>query len=133
MRREGEHINILLPDVDVQVTCRLDGVGVEEHALLTADGAYLAYRHDRAYLVVCIHYGDKAGVVPDSGGDLSGGDCTRFAHGQQLYFKAAALQLFERVQDRVMLKRRGNYVLLAFFCAELRCGDERLIIRLAAA
>ena len=62
---EGQHVDVLLLDVDGQMSRRLHGVGVEQDALLPADRADLRNGLDGADLVVGVHDGDQAGVGPD--------------------------------------------------------------------
>ena len=71
---EREHINIVVDYVDGDVTHGLDGVGMEGDLCLAADGAYLPYGLNGAYLVVGIHYGDEAGIGADGRLYLVGGD-----------------------------------------------------------
>ena len=67
VRRDGEHINMLLLYVYAQMPCRLHGVSVENYAPLCAQRANLGYGLYGAYLVVGVHYRDQARVVADRG------------------------------------------------------------------
>ena len=62
---EGQHVDVLLLDIDVQVARRLHGVGVEQDALFLAHRADLRNGQDGADLVVGVHDGHQAGVGPD--------------------------------------------------------------------
>ena len=113
--------------------CCLDGIGMKGHAFFAAGSADIGYGVDGAYLVVCVHHGDEAGIASDSVCDLLCGDgavCTRL---KQLYIKALCFELFKGMQDGVMLDRGGDDVGLVPLFACGRCGDDRLIVRLAAA
>ena len=133
VRREGEHINVLRLHVDVQMSRRLHGVGVEQHALFLADRADLGDGEDRADLIVRVHDGDKAGILADGVRHLLRRDRADRTDVQKLDLKAFFFELFQRMQHRVMLKRCGNDVFFAFFRAHQRRRADRLIVRLAAA
>ena len=52
---------------------------------------------------------------------------------KQLHLKSAAAELLKRVQNRVMLKRRGNNMSVTALFADLGCRKQRLIISLTSA
>ena len=118
MRREGEHVDVLIPDVDVQMPRRLHGVGVEQDARLAADRADLRDGENRADLIVGVHDRDEAGVVADGVTHLPGGDGTGRA---------------DRQQNGVVLKGGRKNVAFSFARAEHGGGAQRLIVGLAAA
>ena len=107
-----------------QVSRRLHGVGVEQHALFPADRADLRDGQDGADLVVGVHGGDQAGVRPDGVRHLLGGDGAGGAHRQQLDLKALLLQLFQGVENGVVLKGGGDDVLFALALADAGGGDQ---------
>ena len=133
MSREGEHIDILFLDVYMDMTDSLNGIGMEDNALFFTYSPYLGDGLDAADLVVCVHNGHKASVLADSVGDLLSRDHTVFVHIEERHFKALFFELLERMQNRMMLERGGDYMLLTLSCADCRRGDERLVISLAAA
>ena len=130
---ERQHVNILGLHVNVQVARRLHRIGVEQHALLPAHRADLRDGQDGADLVVGVHDGDKAGVLPDGVSHLLSGDGAGGAHVQQLHVEALFFQLLQGVQDSVMLEGGGDDVLLALPLADTGGGDKSLIVGLAAA
>ena len=106
---------------------------MEDNALFFTYSTYLGDGLDAADLVVCVHNGHKASVLADSVGDLLSRDHAVFMHIEERHFKALFFELLERMQNRMMLERGGDYMLLALSCADSRRGNERLIICLAAA
>jgi len=64
---------------------------------------------------------------------LLGGDGADGAHRQQLDLKAFLFQLFQGVENGVMLKGGGDDVLLALALTDAGGGDQSLIVGLAAA
>ena len=60
---EREHVDVVLLHVDRDLADGLDGVGVEEDALLVAELADLGDGLDDADLVVGVHDGDEDGLV----------------------------------------------------------------------
>ena len=113
--------------------CRLHGVRVKQDAPRAADRADLGNGLDRADLVVGVHDRHKTGVVPNGVCDLLGQDDAVFTDGKQRDLKPLPLQLFECVQDRVMLERGGDDVHFSLPLAEPRGAQKRLIVGLAAA
>ena len=130
---ERQHVNILGLHVNVQVARRLHRVGVEQHALLPAHRADLRNGQNGADLVVGVHDGDKAGVLPDGVSHLLSGDGAGGTHVQQLHVEALFFQLLQGVQDGVMLEGGGDDVLPALPLADTGGGDKSLIVGLAAA
>ncbi len=55
MAGEGQHIDILLVDIDVEMTGGLHGVGMEQDTFFPADRADLRNGQDGADLVVGVH------------------------------------------------------------------------------
>ena len=104
--RKGKHVDVLLADVDGQMTGSLHRIGVEQDAALAADGADLGNRLDCADLVVCIHDRHEAGILADGISDLLGRDEAVFMNIEQRDLKALLLQPLQAVQDGMMLKRR---------------------------
>ena len=130
---EGQHVDVLLLHVDVEVASGLHGVGVEQDTLFMAHGADLGDGQDGADLVVGVHNGHQAGVGQDGVSHLLGGDGAGGAHRQQLDLKAFLFQLFQGVENGVMLKGGGDDVLLALALTDAGGGDQSLIVGLAAA
>ena len=133
MAGEGQHIDVLLIDIDVEMTGGLHGVGMEQDTFFPADRADLRNGQDGADLVVGVHGGDQAGVEADGVRYLLGGDGADGAHRQQLDLKAFLFQLFQGVENGVMLKGGGDDVLLALALTDAGGGDQSLIVGLAAA
>ena len=133
VRREGQQVDVLRLDVDGQMTGRLHGVGVEQHARLAADCANLADRQDGADLVVGVHDGNQARILADGVFHLLRRHGTDGADGEQLDGEALFFELLERVQHGVVLERGRNDVLFALAFAEARGGEDGLIVGLAAA
>ena len=86
--------------------CRLNGIRVENNALLAAYSADFGNRLNRSYLIICKHNRYKAGIGADCRFNLVCGYYTVFVNIEQSYFKALLFKLFERVQNCVMLKSR---------------------------
>ena len=131
--RKGKHVDVLLADVDGQMTGSLHRIGVEQDAALAADGADLGNRLDRADLVVCIHDRHEAGILADGVRDLLGRDEAVFMNIEQRDLKALLLQPLQAVQDGMMLKGGGDDVLFSLARAERGRRQQGLIVRLAAA
>ena len=110
---EGEHVDVLRPDINVQVSRRLHGVRVEQDSLFLAHRADLRDGQNRADLVVGVHNGHQGGVGTDGRSHLLRGNGAGGAHRQQLHLKALFFQLLQGVQHGVMLKGGGEDVLLA--------------------
>ena len=106
MRRQRQHINVLLFNIYRNVPRRLNRVRVEADSPFAAYLSYLAYRQYSAYLVVCVHHRHQTGVVTDSALHLLGSYLPAAVNVQQLYLKTLFCELFQRVQYRVVLKRR---------------------------
>ena len=109
---EGEHVDVLRPDINVQVSRRLHGVRVEQHALFMAHLADLRDGQDRADLVVGVHDGHQTGVLPDGLRHLLGGDGACGTHVQQRHLKALFFQLLQCVQHCVVFEGGGDDVSL---------------------
>ena len=133
MAGEGQHVDVLLLHVDVEVSGGLHGVGVEQDALFMAHGADLGNGQNGADLVVGVHDGHQAGVGPDGVRHLLGGDGAGGAHRQQLHLKALLLQLFQGVENGVVLEGGGDDVLFALALTDAGGGDQSLVVGLAAA
>ena len=104
------------------MTCCLHCVGMKRHAFFTADSAYIGDRIYRAYLVVGVHHGDKAGFVCYRVFDLLRGDGTVFIGIEQLNVKALCFESFKGTQNCVMLGFRGDDMQLVFLFACVGCG-----------
>ena len=133
MAGEGQHIDILLVDIDVEMTGGLHGVGMEQDTFFPADRADLRNGQDGADLVVGVHGGDQAGVGADGVRYLLGGDGADGAHRQQLDLKAFLFQLFQGVENGVVLKGGGDDVLFPLAETQPRGGEQGLVVGLAAA
>ena len=133
MAGEGQHIDVLLLHVDVQMAHGLHGVGVEQDALFMADRADLRDGQDGADFVVGVHDGHQAGVRPDGVRHLLGGDGADGANRQQFHLEALFFQLLQGVENGVVFKSGGDDVLFALALADACGGDQSLIVRLAAA
>ena len=133
MAGQAQHIDVLGLDIDGQVARRLHGVGMEQHALLPAHGADLLNGQDTADLVVGVHHRHQTGVLPDGVRHLLSGDHAVFMNRQQLHLKTLLLQLFQGVENGVMLESRGNNVHLPLAAADGGGGQQCLVVGLAAA
>ena len=133
VRGNGEHVDVLRFYVDGDMARRLHRVRVEDNALFAADRADLRDGLDGTDLVIGVHDRHKAGVLADGAAHLLGRDDAVFVDVQQRDLVAVFLKLLERMQYRVMLKRRGNDVFFALLRADGRRGENGLVVRLAAA
>ena len=111
---------------------RLDGVGVEEHPRLPADPADLGDGLDGADLVVGVHHAHQAGVRPDGRPHLFRRDDAVLVNVQQRDGEALLLEAAQRVQHGVVLKGRGDDVLLTLGGAQVSHAPQGLVVRLAA-
>ena len=130
---EGEHVDVVVYDVDRNVADGLDRVGVEEDACFAADRADLTDWLDGADLVVRVHDRDQAGLGRDRFPDLLGRDQAvlvdvQIGHGEALFF-----ELLQRVEHGVVLKGRGDDVGLALLFADDRGAADGLVVGLGAA
>ena len=91
----------------------LHRVGVEQHPCLAADGADFFDGIDGADLIVGKHDRDKAGLRPDGRSDLLRVDLAFAVHRDEGDLKAFLLQPLCRVQQGVVLHRRGDEVVFA--------------------
>ena len=130
---QGQHVDVLLLHVDVQVPGGLHRVRVEQHALFVAHPADLRDGQNGADLVVGVHDGHQTGVLPDGVRHLLRRDGTGAAHVQQRDLEALFFQLLQGVQHRVVLEGGGDDVLLALALTDPRRGDDGLVVGLAAA
>ena len=73
------------------------------------------------------------GILPYRRGNLFRAYISVGMNVEKLDLKALLFELFERMDHRVMLKSRRDYVLFALFRADRRRGEKRLIVRLASA
>ena len=112
---------------------RLDCVGMEQHALLPAEGPDLPNGLDGADLIVDIHDGHQAGVLSDSGLQLLQAHQAVFVDRQIGDLKALLFQLLQRVQYRVVLDGVGNDVLLSLLRAHPGSLGDGPVIGLRAA
>ena len=119
--------------MDGQMACRLYRVRVEEHALLAADRTDLTDGLDASDLIIGIHHGNKAGILPNCVTHLLGKNDPVFVNVQKGDGKALLLQLVQGVQDGVMLEGRGDDMPFPFSCAQPCGGENGLIVGLAAA
>ena len=131
--RQREHINALLVDVYLNMTNSLNGVGVEKDLLFLAYCSYLINRLDSTYLVVCVHYGDQSCILADSLSHVLGVDETLVAYGDVCHLKALLFKVFAGMKNCMMLKHRGNDVLLASFCHHLGSSLYSPVVRFRAA
>ena len=111
---------------------RLYRVGVENDSLLPAHRANFRNRQDGADLVVGVHDGDQSGVLPDGLRHLLGGDSAQRSDWEQFHLEALALQLFQRVQNGVVFKNRGDDVPFPSPRPQRGGRADGLVIRLAA-
>ena len=133
MPGQGKHIHRQFRQVYRNMPHRLDSVSMEQHALFPADCADLRNGFDGTDLVVSKHHAHQAGVRSDSGGDLLRGDDTGFGDLQERHGKALFFQLFQRVENGVMLDHGRDNVFFALFCTGIGGRAQRLVVRLAAA
>ena len=117
----------------MQVTHRLNRIGVEGHACFLTNGADFRNGQNGADFIVGVHNRDQAGIFPDGILDLLSGDGMTLAHIQVGHFKAFLLQLGQGVQHSVVLKGGGDNVLLILPGAVVSGGTNGLVVRLAAA
>ena len=130
---QAEHIDILLLDVNVQVSRRLNRVGVEGNPRFLADGADFRDGKNGADLIVGVHGGDQAGVGADGVLHLLGGDVVSLPDVQIGDLKALLFQLRQGVEHGVVLKGGGNDVFFALLFSPAGGGDDGLVVGLAAA
>ena len=111
----------------------LNRVGMEGDLSCAAELADLLDGLNGADLVICKHDGDKRRILANGGLQILKADNAVLMDIQQSYLKALFFELFEGVQNRVVLKLCGYKVLLALECADLCHGNYGLVIRLGAA
>lgn len=70
--RHAEHIRAEILDIDLDLSDRLDGIGVEQGSLLMSNGTQFLDGKDRSDLVVSHHDGNEDGDFPDGLFSLSG-------------------------------------------------------------
>ena len=128
-----KHIDVVGNNIYRYVGYRLDGIRVEEHALFSADSAYLPYRLYRSDLVVRRHYSNEARIISDRLRDLLSGHDALLAYIQQRYIEPLFFQLRQRMKDRMVFERRRDHVHLPFFFSYCSSGEERLVVSLASA
>ena len=105
---------------------------MEGNPLLPAQRADLGNGLDGAHLIVGVHDGDQRSILPDRGGYILHLDQTLAPHTQQSDLKALPLQLFEGVEDGMVLKGGGDDVALALPGAYQRGGADGLVVGLAS-
>ena len=93
-----------------QVARRLHRVGVEEDAPFPAHRADLRDGQNGANLVISVHDAHQSRVFPDGLLHLPGGNASQCSHGEKLHLEALGLQLFQGMQNGVMLKGSGDDV-----------------------
>ena len=103
---DREEVDRYPAHVEVERADRLDGVAVERHALLAADGADLRDRLDRADLVVRVHDRDERGAVVDRIADRLRVDDPVAIHSDHIDAHVRVqLEVTRGVDHRVMLDR----------------------------
>ena len=130
---QAQHVDVLFLHMDLQMTHRLDRVGVEGNARLLAYRADLGDGQHGADLVVGVHTGDQTGVLADGVLHLLRGDVVALGNIQQRHLEAFLFQLLQRVQHCVMLKGGGDDVQLSLALTQAGSGNDGLVVRLAAA
>ena len=130
---EAQHINIVVLHMDGQVAHSLNGIGVEEDTGLLADGTDFPDGQHGADLVVGEHGGHQAGVLPQSGLDLVGGDVVGVPDIQQGDLEALFFQAVQGVQHRVVLEGGGDDVALALARTQGGGGADGHVVGLGAA
>ena len=133
MTGKREHINVLLLDIDGNMTDCLNRVGVEKHALFAAEFSDFRNRLNCSDFVVCIHYSNKAGIVRNCLFNILNTDNTvivniKVGDGEALLFKRGHC-----VENGVVFNLGGDEVLFAFFCAERRSTLDCPVVRFRAA
>ena len=106
---------------------------MEGHARFLAHSPDLGNGQNGADLVVGVHGGHQAGILPDGVLHLLGGDVVVCPHIQVGHLEAFLLQLLQGVEHRVMLKGRGDDVLLSLPFPQPGGGENGLIVGLTAA
>ncbi len=96
MGGKSEHINAVTVNVQFYVARRLNGVRVENNALFPANCADFRNGLNRAYLVVCVHNGNEAGLFVNSSADFFGRNNAVFVRRNESYFEALFSELFKR-------------------------------------
>ena len=130
---QREHIDVLLFHVDLHIADGLDRIGVEQNAVLFADGADLRNGLNGADLVVGVHDGHQSGVLTDGILYLLGGNETVLVHRQVGDLKALFFQSGTGVQNGVMLEYGGDDVLFALGRHQLGGAFDGPVVRLGAA
>ena len=133
VRRQGEHVHPQRLHVHGDVPHGLDGVGVEEHALFMAELGDLPDGLNGADFVVHHHHAHQGGVVGDCGGHVGKAHHAVFMDIEIRHGEALLFQRLHGVEHGVVLKGRGDEVLLPFLGAKQCAGQKRLIVGLAAA
>ena len=110
---EREHVDVVGHHVDGDLAHGLDGVGVEDDALLVAELADLANGLDDADFVVGVHDGDEDGLVVDGALQVFEIDEAVGLHGQIGDAVALLLELLAGVEDGLVLGDLGDDVVAA--------------------
>ena len=129
----GEHINIHVFYIYGQVAGSLHGIRMEGDTLFAAERSDCLHGLDGADFVIGKHNGNKSGILPNGGFQVFQADNAVFMHIEQGNLEPLLLQLFERVEDGMMLKRGGNEMPLPFSRSGFRRGNDCLIISFASA
>ena len=133
MAGHAQQVDIHLLNVYRHMAGCLNSVGMEGDLSCAAELADLLDGLNCADLVICKHDGHKSGILANGRLKILKADNAVLVDIQQSYLKALFFKLFERMQNRVVLKLCGYKVLLALESADLCHGNYGLVIRLGAA
>mmetsp|Transcript_4183 Transcript_4183/g.10665 ORF Transcript_4183/g.10665 Transcript_4183/m.10665 type:complete len:345 (+) Transcript_4183:193-1227(+) len=128
----GGEVQLPLVHVHLDLAGRLRNVRVEEDLVLATDLADLLHGLDDADLVVDCHDAAQNRVGADGGPELLDVDDAVLLHRQVRYLEALLLQHTARVQDALVLRLRGDDMLLL---ALVEAGDalDRHVVALGGA
>ena len=115
-----------------QMPIRLHRIGVEQNTMCRRDLPDLLHRLDRPHLVVGRHHGDQDRIRPDRPFKLSGIHQPFGIHIQISDPGSHFLQIFTRMQHRMMLDPRGDNM-PALILPRLEHRLQRPVIRLRSA
>ena len=133
MSGHGQQVDVHIHNIQRHMAGGLNRVGMEGDLLRAAQLADLLDGLHGADLVVCEHYGHKRGILADGVFNILKSDNAVLMDVEQSDLKALLFKLLEGVQHRMVLKLGGYKVLFALDGAELRHGNDGLVIRLGAA
>mmetsp|Transcript_23010 Transcript_23010/g.51791 ORF Transcript_23010/g.51791 Transcript_23010/m.51791 type:complete len:306 (-) Transcript_23010:92-1009(-) len=110
--RDGSKVKVPLVNVDVDLSCRLRDVGVEEHLVLSADLPDLHHRLNHSDLIIHRHDRHKRRIRPDCRSQRVKVDQAVGLHREVCDLEPLVLQHTARIEHALVLRLRCDDVLL---------------------